>query len=533
MESTKLSGIYSNGMVLQRNRDIVIEGFENTKSEVTLTLAGQTVTAPVIEGKFKAVLAPMDVVFDTVLKVEGTDTIEVRDVCIGDVFMLAGQSNMELPVGRTLELNREEVDAGDYPYVRQYTLTPDLDIPDIGAESICTLPESDWIKAAGSSKNAISAIGFYAGKRIFEEKNIPIGLILNAQGGSTIEAWMCDEDLYASGISEKEISPLRGKGTLKKYVERWQNLSADWRAKADDNDFNIEEAVKDAKPVTLPGIVVKDFSGIVWFIKEFDYDGVLEGDCLLRLGDLIDADTTYINGIEVGRTEYQYPPRIYRFDGSILKQGKNTIMTRLIVEQEFGGFVEGHPYYLKTPSGVIDITGEWKTVDEIKCPRFNPIPMAQMLPASLYYASILTIKNIAVSQIWWYQGESNAGDPDGLTMADSELAGKILEQGGDGAVNPYGYDQKMIRTFKKFREIFGEVPMILVKMADYINPLTFETEVPEGWRKIQELQERAPEYISNVKVVAAPTPDPVYELHPQNKSGLGADVAKASIILSK
>ena len=91
----------------------------------------------------------------------------------------------------------------------------------------------------------------------------------------------------------------------------------------------------------------------------------------------------------------------------------------------------------------------------------------------------------------------------------------------------------MLRTFKKMREFFGEVPVVMVKMADYINPLTFETEVPEGWRKIQELQERAPEFISNVKVVVAPTPDPIYELHPQNKSGLGADVAKASIELSK
>ena len=83
------------------------------------------------------------------------------------------------------------------------------------------------------------------------------------------------------------------------------------------------------------------------------------------------------------------------------------------------------------------------------------------------------------------------------------------------------------------REFFGEVPVILVKMADYINPLTFESEVPEGWRKIQELQERAPEYISNVRVVTAPTPEPVYELHPQNKSGLGKDVAKVSVELSK
>ena len=339
MESTKLSGIYSNGMVLQRNKDIVIEGFENLKSEVTLTLAGKVVSAPVTDGRFKAVFPPMDVVFDTELTVEGTDTITVRDVCIGDVFLLAGQSNMELPVGRTLELNREEVEAADYPFVRQYTLTPDLDIPAIGEDSINKLPEFDWIKASGTSKNAFSAIGFYAAKRIFEEKNVPVGLILTAQGGSTIEAWMCDEDLYASGISEDEIAPLRGKGALKKYMERWQNLSAVWRAEADDNDFKIEEGIKDAKPVTLPGIVVKDFSGIVWFIREFDYDGACEGDCVLRLGDLIDADTTYINGIEVGRTEYQYPPRIYHFDGSILKQGKNTLMTRLIVEQEFGGFV--------------------------------------------------------------------------------------------------------------------------------------------------------------------------------------------------
>ena len=251
------------------------------------------------------------------------------------------------------------------------------------------------------------------------------------------------------------------------------------------------------------------------------------------MGDLIDADVTYINGIEVGRTEYQYPPRIYHFDGSILKQGKNTLMTRLIVEQEFGGFVEGHPYYLKTPSSITDIMGEWKMVVENTMPKFNPIPMAQMLPAALYYASVLPVKNIAISQIWWYQGESNAGDPDGLSMEYSEVAKKFIEQGGSSIDNPCGYAQKMIRTFKKMREFFGEVPVVMVKMADYINPLTFETEVPEGWRKIQELQERAPEFISNVKVVVAPTPDPIYELHPQNKSGLGADVAKASIELSK
>ena len=504
MSETKLLGIYSDGMVLQRNKEIIIEGFESTKSSVEVTLNGITVTAEVSDGKFKAVLPPMDVVFDTALTVEGTETITVKDVCIGDVFMLAGQSNMELPVVRTLELNKEEVDAKDYPYVRQYLLTPDLEIPLKGEESICTLPEFDWIRAVGDSKKAFGAIGFYAAKRIFEAKNIPVGLILGAQGGSTIEAWMCEEDLYEAGIKEEELAPLRGKGALKKYVEHWQQLTIDWRVEADNNDFNIEEGIKAAKPVTLPGIVVKDFSGIVWFIKEFDYEGPCEGECYLRLGDLIDADITYINGIEVGRTEYQYPPRMYHFDGSILNTGKNTLMTRLMVEQEFGGFVEGHPYYLETPSGKLDIMGEWKMVIEKKMPKFEAIPMAQMLPATLYYASLLTIKNIAISQIWWCQGESNAAEPE-------------------------GYDKKMILMFKKMREMFGEVPVVMVKIADYINPLTFASEVPEGWRMIQKLQDDAPGYISNVKVVASPTPDPIYELHPQNKSSIGADVAKASM----
>jgi len=503
MATTKLLGIYSNGMVIQRNKPVIIEGTETGKSEVKVTLADKSQTVSVIDGKFKVVFEPMEAVFDITLTVEGTDTITVKDVCVGDVYMLTGQSNMELPVVRTVELNKEEIEAKDYPYIRQYLLAPDLEIPNIGEESICSLPEFDWISAVGDSKMNFSAVGFYAAKRIYEKKNIPIGLILSAQGGSTIEAWMCEEDLYACGVKEEEIAPLRGKGALKAYVDKWQNSTAVWRAKADDNDFKIEEAT-DFTAVNLPGIVVKDFSGIVWFVKEFEYDGICEGECLLRLGDLIDADVTYINGVEVGRTEYQYPPRIYYFDGSVLKKGKNTIMTRLTVEQDFGGFVEGHPYYLKTPSETIDITGEWKMTVENKMEKFNPMLMAQMLPVTLYYSSLLTIKNIAVSQIWWYQGESNAGDPE-------------------------GYDQKMIRTFRKMREMFGEVPLVMVRMADYINPLTFATEVPEGWRTVQKLQEEAPNYISNTKVAAAPLPDPVYELHPQNKSELGAAVAEASM----
>ena len=505
MADTKLLGIYSDGMVLQRNKEIIIKGIENIKDEVTVTLAGVSVTAGVSGTSFSAVFPPMDAAFDVELKVEGTDTVTVKDVCIGDVFMLAGQSNMELPVIRTIDLNKEEIEAKDYPYVRQYRLTPDLEIPLKCEDPVNTLPENAWVRASGAGKNEISAVGFYAAKRIFEEKNIPIGLILNAQGGANIESWMCEEDLFATGTKDGDIDPYRGKGVLKEYVAEGNRKTASWRADTVDKDFSIETALADAVGIKMPCIIVDDFCGSVWFVKEFDLEQKVEGDCLLRLGDLIDADVTYLNGVEIGRTEYQYPPRKYVFDGSLLKAGRNTIWTRLIIEQGAGGFVPGHPYRLEMPSGNIDLTGEWKMVVEKMTEKLVPNKMAQNIPSSLYYASLLTIKDIKVSQIWWYQGESNAEFPE-------------------------GYDKKMSLMFRKMRELFGEIPVIMIRIADYINPLT-DTKVPEGWRKIQELQDKAPEYIENIKVVRAPDPDPLHELHPQNKSGIGADVAKASLEL--
>ncbi|MBR2991976.1 MAG: hypothetical protein IKF31_01590 [Clostridiales bacterium] len=504
MSATKLLGIYSDGMIFQRNKEIIIEGTENVLPEVKVTFAGTIKTAVVENGKFKAVLPPFDVTRGESLKVEGTDTIEVTDVCVGDVFMLAGQSNMELPVVRTVDLNKDEIEANDYPEVRQFQLVPDYELPLKGEESICAFPDGKWIKATGEDKYAFSAIGFYAAKRIYEKTGVPIGLILNAQGGATIEAYMSEVDNEACGTKEDDITPFRGKGAIKDYLARCEQNTITWRGNTVVKDFDLEAALADAKDVELPGIVVTGFSGSIWFVKEFELDTVPEGQCLLKLGDLIDADVTYVNGVEVGRTEYQYPPRKYYFDGSILKTGKNIISTRLIIELGKGGFVPGHPYYLETEFGKIDLTGTWKMVPEKKLDDFVPGKLAQMIPLTLYYAALIPLRNFAVSQIWWCQGESNSGEPE-------------------------GYDKKMILMFKKMREMYGDVPAIIIRIADYINPLTFETEVPEGWREVQRLQDEAPNYIDNVKVVRSPCPDPIHELHPQNKSGIGADVAKASL----
>ena len=167
MSATKLPGIFQSGMVFQKNKEFIVEGEESLLSEVTVSFAGIKKKAQVTEGKFRAVFPPMEATVNEQLKVEGSDTIVLEDVCVGDVFMLAGQSNMELPVIRTVDLNKEEIEAKDYPEIRQFQLVPDYVLPVKGEESICGFPGGHWIKAAGEDKYAMSAIGFYSAKRIF------------------------------------------------------------------------------------------------------------------------------------------------------------------------------------------------------------------------------------------------------------------------------------------------------------------------------------------------------------------------------
>ncbi len=523
MSQTQISGIISNGAVLQRDRINVIKGIEPTFAKISAVLAGPQkrieLTADVTNKRFVLELPPMPFGSDYTLTVSGTSEITVSDLCFGDVFMLCGQSNMELPVCRTMDVNEAEINACDYPLIRQYKLNPDFNNVDTSALSdaeldslcgpentICRLIDTPWIKAEGDTKGQLSAIGFYAAKRIFEKTGVPIGLILNAQGGSSIESWMEPSDLAAVGIDRSSYSEFDGLDTIKKYLAEGNDKTITWRnATVPQTPVCTASAIPSAAvEVTMPSICIENFSGSLWLYKEFDLDAVPTGDAFLYLGEMIDADETFINGISVGRTEYQYPPRKYHFDSSVLRTGKNLLAVRLLIEHSSGGFIPGHPYFLRTSSGELSLSGAWQLCYETSMPEFNGNLMGQVIPTALYNTSILPLASTSISAIWWYQGESN----------------------GD---RPEQYDLKEKLLFERFRSHFdSDTPITVIEMADYINPLTKATEVPSGWREIQRLQREAATLLPGITVVSAPHPVPViYELHPQNKSPLGAAIAQA------
>ena len=523
------AGVFGNGMVLQRGKECRIFG-KSEGLEVTVTVekdgCKECHKAPVENGAFVCALGIHDA--GTGYKVtlsDGTDIVIFDDVCFGDVYYLCGQSNMELPVSRTLDVTGEEVMQCDYPYVRQYLLTPDYRLdPAKEAEA----PVSPWIRAQGNDLMDFSAVGFFAARRLYDKTGIPVGLIHAAQGGASIEAWMPLDLLDGFGDYRKQAEPFMADGSVQDFLKNQDISQAEWVDSLNaDLGKGFEYSIPDdADDILVPFIRNTSgddvFFGSVWLYREFEMsaDDIKGDDAFLYLGEMVDSDITYVNGKEVGTTDYCYPPRKYGFPTDILKPGKNLIAVRLIVEHGCSAFLPDHEYSITAGGRKTDLTGQWKykigTRTKTEKDRFF---MAQWIPSALFQSSVLPVRHLAIKGFWWYQGESNASDPS-------------------------RYDEKFKAMVLKFREVFGddELPIICTVMADFDDPANGKIgdiatgfsdnglTISDGWKCIQELQLHAPESVPLCSVVSAKDLSEPFELHPQNKSILGARFAEMAML---
>lgn len=512
MGNTKLAGILGSGMVIQRNKDFHIWGNEDTLNKVSVVFEGNTYETEVCDGKFDAVLPAHKEGVGFTIEVKGSETIVLDDILFGDVFMCAGQSNMELPIYRTMDACGDEIKASNYPMIRQFTLTPNYRL-DSSKEAV--LFDAKWFKAVPGEINMMSAVGFFCAKNLYNKINVPIGLIANAQGGSNIESWMSAETLAEFGDYSELINKFQEDGSLQKYLAANNQATADWRNTMIDEGF--EEKAKaipeDAFEVKLPGMFLESegngFSGSMWLYKTITLDFEPEKDSFMYLGELMDSDKTFVNGVMIGNTEYCYPPRKYPFDGSILKKGENLIAVRLLVDNKSGGFLLDHPYYLRSGKNSISLEGTWLKVYEneakSECPK---VIMGQTIPTALFTASINPIRKIQFTGALWYQGESNGNDPYNKKV---------------GAPEGKGYDLMFVRMINLWRKTLNQdLPIVVVEMPDYINPVTGDD---DGWHVIQEMQRNAPNMVEKCACASGRDLGQPYELHPQLKSELGRRLA--------
>lgn len=200
----KLPAIISDHMVLQRDKDVPIWGWAKPGQEVVVTFAGQTAkTVATDAGKWLAKLSPMAAsaeARDMEVKSAGGESLTVKNVLVGEVWIGSGQSNMAMTLGGT-DGGREAAAAANHPNVRLLRLPLVLNRspqPDVVAQwSVC--------EAGTATVSGFSSVLFHFGTRLHAELGIPVGLIHTAWGGTRIEPWTPPEG-FASVDSLKKLS---------------------------------------------------------------------------------------------------------------------------------------------------------------------------------------------------------------------------------------------------------------------------------------------------------------------------------------
>lgn len=201
---TKLASLFSDHMVLQRNAQVAIFGFDKPNSKITIstTWGAKALTTTNPDGKWNTTLATTKEGGPYQIKVIGSSTTNVNDVLLGEVWLCSGQSNMEMPVkgfkGQPVENSNQLILKSNNNQIRLFDVTNRISKTPLDS---C---KGKWLSASPETTPNFSAVAYVFGKILHESLNVPIGLVTSEWGGTVAQAWIDNQTLKA-GFSEIEL----------------------------------------------------------------------------------------------------------------------------------------------------------------------------------------------------------------------------------------------------------------------------------------------------------------------------------------
>jgi len=187
----KLPAVVSSNMVLQRGVKARIWGTADAGEQVTVTLGTQKQTAtPNDKGEWAVMLDAMEAGGPLEITVAGKNTIKLENVLVGDVWVCSGQSNMAMSLGGSANA-KEEAAAANFPNIRHFGLN----------RAVSATPLKDaagtWAVCSPQTVSGFTAVGYFFGRHLHKELNVPIGLLHTSWGGTPAQAWTSREALDA------------------------------------------------------------------------------------------------------------------------------------------------------------------------------------------------------------------------------------------------------------------------------------------------------------------------------------------------
>jgi len=188
----KLPRVIGNNMVLQRGIELPIWGWAEPGEEVTVKLGEAEVKAAAdAEGKWMVKLPAMEAGGPHEMTVTGKNTVRVKNILVGEVWVCSGQSNMEWGL-RGAETGAKEAAAANYPSIRllQVQKRPSgVPLDDVASPG--------WRVCSPKTAGGFSAVGYFFGRDLHKSLDVPVGLINTSWSGTRIEPWIPPEGYAA------------------------------------------------------------------------------------------------------------------------------------------------------------------------------------------------------------------------------------------------------------------------------------------------------------------------------------------------
>ena len=510
-----LHPLFTDDMVLQRGVADPVWGWTTPGRTVTVSVGGKSARATAgADGKWTARVGPLKEGGPYSVVVSGPQTVTLRNVLVGDVWICSGQSNMEFGIGNVDGAPAEIADA-DRPNIRLFKVadvtasSPQELVPvneNEGHWRVCT-PKT----VASGGWNGFTAAGYFFARDLQKDVHVPIGLIESNWGGTPAQAWVSGEALntmpdlkpQVAGF-QKSVEDARDGRTYAQRLAAWYvkhdpGTPANWQDPADVAAWKtmaLPQLFQNAGDPELAGV-----NGVVWFRRTFDLPAGDAGrDAVLHLmAD--DNETTWVNGTLVGATEGYQVERAYKVAAGLLKPTGNVVAVRVLDTGGQGGiYGDAAGLNLDVPGGTpLALTGPWAYKLGTTLPQNDPPPTQQVgnqnTVTVLYNGMIAPLLPFGVKGALWYQGEANAG-----------------------AARQY---QTLLPTLiKDWRTRFGvgDFPFLIVQLAGW---------QPGGdsWAELREAQMMTAQNVPNAGIVTAIDIGDKTDIHPKNKQEVGRRLA--------
>ena len=522
-----VSPIFGDNMVLQRGKLDTIWGWSDPGDTVRVQIGDNTATATAgADRRWQVRIQPPAPGGPYTVKIAGRQTVELHNVLVGDIWLCGGQSNMGLPLRFTNNAD-EEIKTANFPDIRFFT------VGGHPAYHHVDVIEGNWSVVSPENASWISAVGYYFARRVQQEIHVPIGLVIDAVGGTPAESWTSAaalRPLRDFDVPLAELHRLKAENAPEygNYVTHWYDeydigQKNNWAAPdLDDSTW---------KTVPVPGgfteLGVPDTPALVWFRKDITLPDPLprpvapastptpgpfprDGN-MISLGEIERMDTVYINGTEVGGSAWVENPRRYFIRDGILKPGRNVIAIRVLKTKPDGGFLS-KPEDLHLTLGDqtrIPLAGQWKAKLSVDARPPQPLPIAYenwpVMPTVLYAGMLAPIAPLSITGAIWYQGEQNS---------------------------PRGYQYRKIlpAMIADWRSLFaqGDFPFYIVSLPAF----TKRSPVPvdgDDWTETRESQALAAATVPNACLaVTIDTGDPD-NIHAKDKQPVGDRLALCAL----